>query len=410
MMEFTYEGMVRQGFGFYNPNHAAALFCALFPFFFAACLGIARTRFSGVLRLLAGGVSVALVVMTALTFSRTGMVVLLAEAAYLIFRRMRCTAWKIAQPVLAGMVLLFLVTGALGRFKPDRALANRPLIWKAGAELVAANPWQGIGLGHSGQLASAFLLPDRITCRTLVNSHLTVLAEQGVGIGMLWFIFIAVALASGRQRPVVWTAFCGLVVSSTLASVFDWDALLHPRTEAGIPGSDRLLGGFQLLLFLVLGGMLWASGFSWRKTALACAGCGLTLLAVVAGFHSAQAPVMRDGWAVIGDGRVRVYYDDAFTLREVVSVVRPRSSGGCFHLRPDIDCDETPPLGVQAIYLFGTCIEFAESLPTVPLVVVAPPGAATLPSNVAQLLVPAGTAESTLLSQARQRNIPILFY
>lgn len=119
---------------------------------------------------------------------------------------------------------------------------------------------------------------------------------------------------------------------------------------------------------------------------------------------------MRDGWAVIGDGRVRVYYDDAFTLREVVSVVRPRSSGGCFHLRPDIDCDETHPSGVQAIYLFGTCIEFAESLPTVPLVVVAPPGAATLPSNVAQLLVPAGTAESILLSHARQRNIPILFY
>lgn len=31
MMEFTYNGMVRWGFGFENPNHAAALFCAVLP-------------------------------------------------------------------------------------------------------------------------------------------------------------------------------------------------------------------------------------------------------------------------------------------------------------------------------------------------------------------------------------------
>lgn len=31
-MEFTYEGLVRYGFGFYNPNHAAAFICAILPF------------------------------------------------------------------------------------------------------------------------------------------------------------------------------------------------------------------------------------------------------------------------------------------------------------------------------------------------------------------------------------------
>ena len=31
MMEFTCNGVVRWGFGFDNPNHAAALFCALLP-------------------------------------------------------------------------------------------------------------------------------------------------------------------------------------------------------------------------------------------------------------------------------------------------------------------------------------------------------------------------------------------
>ena len=38
MMEFTYDGIVRQGFGFYNPNHAAALICALLPFCWAGLL------------------------------------------------------------------------------------------------------------------------------------------------------------------------------------------------------------------------------------------------------------------------------------------------------------------------------------------------------------------------------------
>ena len=34
MPEFTCAGLVCHGIGFYNPNHAAALICALFPFCF----------------------------------------------------------------------------------------------------------------------------------------------------------------------------------------------------------------------------------------------------------------------------------------------------------------------------------------------------------------------------------------
>ena len=37
-MEFTYEGFVRYGFGFYNPNHAAAFICAILPFAWLAFL------------------------------------------------------------------------------------------------------------------------------------------------------------------------------------------------------------------------------------------------------------------------------------------------------------------------------------------------------------------------------------
>ncbi len=42
-MEFTCGEWVRQGFGFANPNHAAAFLCAALPF----CWGCARRRWLG---------------------------------------------------------------------------------------------------------------------------------------------------------------------------------------------------------------------------------------------------------------------------------------------------------------------------------------------------------------------------
>ena len=60
----------------------------------------------------------------------------------------------------------------------DGAIVNRPKIWLAGLQLFAANP-MGVGFGSSGEIASAIMLPDGITVRTLVNSHLTLLAEMG---------------------------------------------------------------------------------------------------------------------------------------------------------------------------------------------------------------------------------------
>ena len=47
MMEFTYDGMVRQGFGFYNPNHAAAVICAVFPFLWTAWFHFKNKRMEG---------------------------------------------------------------------------------------------------------------------------------------------------------------------------------------------------------------------------------------------------------------------------------------------------------------------------------------------------------------------------
>ena len=78
-MDFVVGDVVRQGFGFANPNHAAAAICAAFPF----CWG-----WRGVWRWAGRLVGVALCVMLAMTYSRTGALVLVCEiVALLLYRK-----------------------------------------------------------------------------------------------------------------------------------------------------------------------------------------------------------------------------------------------------------------------------------------------------------------------------------
>ena len=175
MMEFTYNGMVRWGFGFENPNHAAALFCAILPLLW----GWKKYPWGGIL------LSVCLIAALVFTCSRTGLLVLCLElAVYAVVSERKNWKW------LVGLFLFALVcTGAIGlfgRFTLDGAITNRPQIWLSGLKLYAANIG-GVGAGNSGRIASAFLLPEGIQCRTLVNSHLTLLTEYGIFAGLLWF-------------------------------------------------------------------------------------------------------------------------------------------------------------------------------------------------------------------------------
>ena len=75
MMEFTYDGMVRWGFGFYNPNHAAALFAALLPFLWAAWERFPRPA----CRIPVAAATLLTFAALALTFSRTGAAVAVLE-------------------------------------------------------------------------------------------------------------------------------------------------------------------------------------------------------------------------------------------------------------------------------------------------------------------------------------------
>ena len=137
--------------------------------------------------------------MLAMTYSRTGIVVLAMEAAVLWWRERVASKAEAALPhplrLCSGRrwnavptlsitlpVLAVAAWWMWPRLALDGAVMNRPRIWLAGLKLFAANPL-GVGFGNSGEIASAFMLPDGITVRTLVNSHLTLLAEMGALVG-----------------------------------------------------------------------------------------------------------------------------------------------------------------------------------------------------------------------------------
>lgn len=194
-MEFTYDGLVRYGFGFYNPNHAAALICAILPFVWLLFL---QTQFWK--KLFGFLLSAILVCALTMTYSRSGIVVLALEAvAFLAATKVK--SWKPFAVLGVIAIGVAVVLGVSQRFTIDASASNRLQIWQAGLSIFAANPF-GVGLGNSGKIATAFLLPDGINCRTLVNSHLTLLCEYGIFIGALWLIFIAYAVLNAIRKEV----------------------------------------------------------------------------------------------------------------------------------------------------------------------------------------------------------------
>ncbi len=377
MMEFTYEGVVRQGFGFYNPNHAAALFCALQPFLWEAVLrGKSRS-----IRIAAGTLSILLFAGLVLTFSRTGILVLSLEGVlFCVLHRVRNWKWIAGIAVSAAVVLT--LSGLAGRFQWDGAASNRPMIWRAGLSLAAANPVCGVGLGNSGTLASAFLLPESVVCRTLVNSHLTLLAEFGLFIGFLWLTWIGYALLNGVRLKAAWIAFLGLTLSACSASVFDWDVLFDFRDFGHLSTLNFGLSWILLLLYLGLGVWLCSGRFRW-KTAGIAGGVSLALCLCVFGFRNERAPTVEKGFVVrSGHSMPPALYDDVWNLKTVLPFLK---DGYRLPVRSWQNRKDAPSGTFREVWLFGECAHFAAQFPDAELIFVSPPENFPLPGNTAKL-------------------------
>ena len=365
-MEFTFNGIVRHGFGFYNPNHAAALICAIFPFLW----GWKKCAWLG------WSLAFILAIPLVMTYSRTGVLVLAFELAmYFILAKSR--NWKMLLCIFGGFILVFIVGGIFSRFTLDKAVTNRPEIWLAGLKLYAANPL-GTGIGNSGLLVSTFLL-DGVVCRTLVNSHLTLLTEAGMLIGFLWFGLIFYALLNGIRKPTVWCAFAWLTLSSICASTFDLPVLFDFRTFGEL-GITNFLLSWALLLAYISAGCALARGRINRKRLLTGGIAALAAVLLPLAFYSSQTPFVRDGM-VRKSGREMplVLYDEEWNPRSVLPYLK---DGYFLPLRSgNVKCHQS----VRTVWFFGQAAEYAPDYPDVEKTFVSPPEFFELPAGAKRI-------------------------
>lgn len=348
----------RLSFGFHNPNHAAALACALLPL----CWGWRR----GALAVRAA--SLVLFAAVLLTRSRTGIAVAALEWVAWMCLRPPCRtevcggtvpARRLMWPKVLGFAAAIAVSAwwMWPRIALDCSILNRPAIWLAGLRLFAANP-SGVGLGNSGALASAYLTGPAIPeVRTLVSSHLTLLAEFGWLAGWAWLSFVLLAVRGIRRSPRAGIAFAGFAVSACVSTVFDWPVLFDIAAHGGGLGiRNWALLWTAFALFAGLGARLVVGTARAPSALLSPTVAALLVIAALLVPHG-DAPHMRGGWAVSGDApRTLALHDGSWSLR----AVRVHSGkDAVIHVRPILrfprDADFT---SIDRVQLFGRCREW----------------------------------------------------
>ena len=357
-MEFTFDGLVRWGFGFHNPNHAAAAICAVLPFLW----GWRRCAVIGWL------ISALLLIPLSLTYSRTGFAVAgLEVVAWAVLSGRR----KAAVAFLALGAVAAVISGAAMRFAPDAAAMNRLSIWWAGFRLAAANPF-GVGFGNSGLLASSFML-DGIECRTLVNSHLTLLAELGWIVGAAWMTFVVSGIIGGVGRLRIWCAFVGLSISAFSSSMFDWH-ILFGATD-GFSGLNLWFSWILLVFYVGSGFCLILRSLTLRRLPYAIFPVASIILLLPL-MPKTDVPAVEGGFVVKkGESMPFVFRDGTWSLRSVLQYL---NDGYRIKITPG--CSDAPA-NAESVMLFGTAAESAFRFHNAEIVLVAPPEFCTLPPN-----------------------------
>lgn len=366
-MEFTYEGLVRYGFGFYNPNHAAALICAMLPFVWLLFL---QPQFWK--KLFGFLLSATLVCALAMTYSRAGIVVLALESVVFLAGT-RLKSWKPFAVLGVVVVGAAVVLGVSERFALDASASNRLQIWQAGFSIFAANPF-GVGLGNSGKIATAFLLPDGINCRTLVNSHLTLLCEYGISIGALWLTFSVYAVLGvlntpSRLKIAAVIAFCGLAVSAVFASVFDFEVLFYPQRFGHFTTLNVLMQWVNFVAFLALGAYLCLGKLSPKRFAVSFGiSCVVFLGLFTIGETLPQSPKYQqiDGiefvWFPENTPQRLVLFDDNYTLKSAWDFITSHGIDKDCAIALQPFCGESlPNASAKEYILFGNCSDFANT-------------------------------------------------
>jgi len=268
-MEFTYDGLVRYGFGFSNPNHAAAMICMLLPL----CWGLRSITPRWVFKIPIFIVEAALYTALALTYSRTGFIALGLSAAFYLFMLFKLKGTLSFHKLLPGtaVILIFFVgvscySGSIFRYcnwviSPDASVTNRFSLWKGAFTIFADNPL-GTGTGLSGRIFTDFYQNEgsRNAYRTMVNSFLTFLTEQGfifsfILFGLLVFsILSAVFILNEKSLSVKYRIIVIAGLASTLSAIISglastcFDISIFNDTSSW----NKAMQSILLILFLLL--------------------------------------------------------------------------------------------------------------------------------------------------------------
>jgi len=214
-MDYYFQDQVRWTFGFDNPNKAAALLASCLPLLwilYRLAWKPGRLWLRWIAVPLTGAALCAGWWLLFKTYSRGGIVAAGVAFGYLLWR-----SWRIDKrewlTIRCGVALLltvivgalFVSTAAARRSaqwieKREGSVENRLDLWKGGLRMAAQIP-QGVGRGNSGEAYMQWFQPIESTprYRTLVNSYLTFLVEQGLAVFAL-VIFAATALWNGTNR------------------------------------------------------------------------------------------------------------------------------------------------------------------------------------------------------------------
>ena len=339
----------------------------------------------------------------AFTYSRAGVLVFVLEALAFVFYFGK-KYWKVFCGIGAALILSLLISSAVGRFAFDASASNRIDIWLAGLKLFLGNPLGVVGLGNSGEIASAFLLPEDIEIRSLVNSHLTLLCELGFIVGVLWISLIFYAIKCGysqRANPLKFAAlvsFCGLVVSSGISSVFDWEVLLNPSkfehlTYTNLAASYGIFALFCLLAFYLIKGAFNARAFI--SVFALCIVLFLPFLILSRG--SLILPAVRK---IHGDVFVRnckdppysvVIFDDDYNLKSAMAILRKLGLSERIYICKNSwqNREKLPRENPKSFILFGNCSDFLNENIAAPCVLIMPPPHFTTEArNISKIYLP----------------------
>lgn len=312
-VEYFYGETLRWSFGFENPNKAAVIFACAVPILW--CLWQLSWKLGNkwlkipALLVTAGGLMGAWYCLI-MTFSRGGLVAAAVALLYLLAHavlqgRKSEIPWQKRSELWVSLLVMAVLafgtmwnglgarsTEALGK---DASVGNRVELWSSALQMAAENV-HGFGTGKSGEQYMLWYQPleRQEGYRTMVNSYLTFLVEQG----WLWSgaILLAFVLIWGWTRPrdgePVTVALRASILAFMIAGVFSTTM------------EDRLLWIFPATCGVILIGLAVGKRKALGKTQLLVTGGGIlaactTLLTI--GFLKSRSDPLKREFGANGD-------------------------------------------------------------------------------------------------------------